>query len=80
MPESDMPGKELIEVVGKGNPDEDLLHSRINLEIDDLGRPKYRTEAEVEAEFQRRRGGVGSDIPESESEPGVIEGEFVEIC
>jgi len=74
-----MPGKELVEVIGNREPDEGLLRSRINLEVDDLGRPKYRTEAEVEAEFQRRRGGVGSDISEPESEPEVIEGKFVEI-
>src|SRR3989344_2867140 len=79
MPESNMPGKELVEVIGNREPDEGLLRSRINLEVDDLGRPKYRTEAEVEAEFQRRRGGVGSDISEPESEPEVIEGKFVEI-
>lgn len=80
MPEAEVTRKELVPTIGKELTDEEVLHSRIRLELDDQGRSRYGSEEAVDAELRRRmtEEEKREELPKIE-EPELIEGEFVEV-
>lgn len=80
MPEAEVTRKELVPTIGKGLTDEEVLRSRIRLELDDQGRPRYGSGEAVDAELRRRitEEEKREELPKI-GEPELIEGEFVEV-